>query len=29
VLELLGAQPEDLAGAYVLTGAGLTKLSSA
>jgi NAD(P)-dependent dehydrogenase (short-subunit alcohol dehydrogenase family) len=26
VLELLGTQPEDLAGAYLLTGAGLTKL---
>jgi NAD(P)-dependent dehydrogenase (short-subunit alcohol dehydrogenase family) len=26
VLELLGTQPENLAGAYLLTGAGLTKL---
>jgi NAD(P)-dependent dehydrogenase (short-subunit alcohol dehydrogenase family) len=28
VLELLGTQPDDLAGAYLLTGAGLTKLPS-
>ena len=28
VLELLGTQPEELAGAYLLTGAGLTKLPS-
>lgn len=28
VLELLGTQPDDLAAAYLLTGAGLTKLPS-